>query len=327
MDARTKLEHAFAERYRVPYVLATASGTSAYLAALLAVKAHHHGQVVLSAYNWPQLAAVPRTLGYRVKLVDCDTEGRPSEHEIERALDAPTAAVVVSHLFGNPANCRRIAASAAQRGVPLIEDCSQALLASQGGRRVGTWGCIGFASLGRGKLLSAVEGGLLWTHSRELSRAAFALTQHPDRTTDPRLGERCLLDSMSLRMHPAGAERALRDMVDLDERATRLSANLDLLRSELARVAAVRVVDVYEDAAPSWQHFPLVVGGDVRPGLGRLVSDQLPAHRLADSSRFPNAVRFDSQVRFLKVTRKWAYVRTSYLRRVARAIETAFAAA
>jgi len=260
-------------------------------------------------------------------MVDCDSEGRILETEVERALDVPTSAVIVSHLFGNPANCRRIAASTAQHGALLIEDCSQALLASQGGRKVGTWGCFGFASLGRGKLLSAVEGGLLWTHSRELFRIAFALTQHPDRAPDAGLGEMCLTDSMSLRMHPVGAERALSDMRDVDERAIRLSANIEFLRGQLAGTPGVRMVDVYTDAAPRWQHFPFVSEREPSPSLDDLLSEHLPAQRVTRSKRYRNAAQFDRQVRFGKITRRWAYVRTSHLSRVAQEIAAAYGSA
>ena len=299
-DPRTQLEEAFSECYKVPYVLTTSSGTAAYLATLLVARAYSEGQVVLSAYNWPQLLAVPRELKMKVRLVDCDTEGRMSLEELQRALSETTSVVVVSHLFGNPSNIRKIARMAARRSVMIIEDCSQSLFSRQAGRLVGTWGDFGFASLGKHKSLSAVEGGLLWTHSRDLYRLAFALTQHPERARDPLLRERCLTSSFSLRMHPAGAEIALKRLQGLKERVESSSARLEFLRVRLSMTPGIRVVKVYQDASPCWQHLPLLFPKSPPTALKPLLTDQFPAHVVTTAESYPNAKRFDSQVCFLR---------------------------
>ena len=54
---------------------------------------------------------------------------------IERAFSPRTQAIIVTHLFGNPAELGKIMALADARGIPVIEDCAQAFLASEGGKR------------------------------------------------------------------------------------------------------------------------------------------------------------------------------------------------
>ena len=63
--------------------------------------------------------------------------------------------------------------SAAARGIPVIEDCAQAFLASDHGRFVGTMGRIGCFSLQQGKHITTGEGGLVVTDDAALARRMF----------------------------------------------------------------------------------------------------------------------------------------------------------
>ncbi len=73
------------------------------------------------------------------------------------------------HLTGNPADMDAIAAIAAPRGLPVIEDAAQAVGAAIGGRVVGGIGAAAAFSLFPLKNLGvAGDGGVLTTGSREL---------------------------------------------------------------------------------------------------------------------------------------------------------------
>ena len=65
------------------------------------------------------------------------------------------------------ARIRRIADA---RGIPVIEDCAQAYLATQGGRLVGTLGAIGAFSLQQGKHMTTGEGGVVITSDAARAR-------------------------------------------------------------------------------------------------------------------------------------------------------------
>ena len=92
---------------------------------------------------------------------------------IERALSPKTKAIIVTHLFGNPCEMGPIMELARSRGIPVIEDCAQAFLATYGGAYVGTLGAIGCFSLQQGKHITCGEGGIVVTGDPTLARRMY----------------------------------------------------------------------------------------------------------------------------------------------------------
>lgn len=317
------LEKSFAAVYGVRHVISTSSGTSAYLTALLALGLRPHSEIIVAAYGWPQLMAAPAALGLKVRMVDCDVEGRMDPVAVEAAVSPRTGAIVICHLFGNPVDAAAIAAIAAGRQIPVIEDCSQSLLASLRGRRVGTWGQLAFASLGAHKMLSAGEGGLLWADRHSLYGQAIELTQHCSRADGPAAQNALLTRSLSLRMHPKGAEIALQDLQTLETRVTRVSAGHELLRGLLRDVPGLRSIGVLPDARAMWQHFPLIVDNSLRPNADdALWWEAQPAYLLSDSGRYPRAREFSKWVRFISSGRDWEAIDEKHVREIADRIRT-----
>lgn len=318
------LEQKFAEFYGVGYTTSFSSGTSAYLAALLALQLPPRAEVILAAYGWPQALAAPQILRLRVRMVDTDVDGRITPEAVAGAITPRTGAIIICHLFGNPADAAAISTVAAAHGVPLIEDCSQALMASLRGRRVGTWGQFGFASLGKGKLLSAGEGGLLWTDSRELHKRAFEVSQHCCRGHNEDTVRSLLTRSLSLRMHPAGAEMALEDLENLTVRARRVSGIHEVLRALLHECPKLRLVQTLPDARPVWQHFPVVASGQAAYRAIEPLAWQLqPAYLLSDSRRHRNATAFGRRVHFIRSGREWEFMEVRDAQEIAARITSA----
>ncbi len=84
-------------------------------------------------------------------------------------LTPRTRAIVPVHLFGQAADLRALAAVASEAGVPLVEDCCQAHLATADGRPVGTIGIAGAFSFYPTKNLGAVgDGGAVVTNDPAL---------------------------------------------------------------------------------------------------------------------------------------------------------------
>jgi len=78
--------------------------------------------------------------------------------------------VLPTHLFGLPADvefCR----DSFPNDVVVVEDAAQAMGNTSDGKKLGTLGDIGFFSLGRGKALSTVEGGLIITNRDDIGLA------------------------------------------------------------------------------------------------------------------------------------------------------------
>jgi perosamine synthetase len=77
-------------------------------------------------------------------------------------------AVISVDLFGNTANVGRVRKLLNDLNVTLIEDAAQVMGAARDNEKAGTTGDVGFFSLGRGKAISAIEGGVIVTNDAVL---------------------------------------------------------------------------------------------------------------------------------------------------------------
>jgi len=78
-------------------------------------------------------------------------------------------AVIPAHLFGLPANVEKTRSLVADPAVSVVEDAAQAFGAIGNGKKSGTLGDVNFFSLGRGKALSTVEGGIILTDRDDIA--------------------------------------------------------------------------------------------------------------------------------------------------------------
>ena len=89
--------------------------------------------------------------------------------QIAARLTDRTSAIVVAHIGGEPVDMDPVLAFAAQRGLPVVEDCAQAHGARYHGRPVGTLGRIAAFSTMRGKHhCTGGQGGVVYTGDEEL---------------------------------------------------------------------------------------------------------------------------------------------------------------
>lgn len=90
-------------------------------------------------------------------------------------LHGTPKAVVVVHLYGNPARLDEIAAICREHRVPLIEDAAEALGAVYNGRKCGTFGEFGVLSFNGNKIITTSGGGMLLCKTAEEARHALKL--------------------------------------------------------------------------------------------------------------------------------------------------------
>ena len=151
------LEREFATLLGVPEdrVHAYGSHTGAYESAVM-VAGVTGGEMVVPALLGRAAAAAARNAHARVVPGEVETDiAALSARGLTRAISDQTVAIGVAHAFGHPAAMTEILALAEQRGVPVIEDCSDALGAAFRGRPVGTMGVASVFALGAGHALTA----------------------------------------------------------------------------------------------------------------------------------------------------------------------------
>ncbi|MBK4735896.1 DegT/DnrJ/EryC1/StrS family aminotransferase [Noviherbaspirillum pedocola] len=148
-----EFESEFAAYLAVKDCLAFASGRIALVMALRAVGVKHGDEVILPANAMRASWDAVHECGAVAVPVDpqCDT-AQIDPALIEAVVTPRTKTILVSHLYGIPADMDAVLAVARRRGLKVVEDASHALGACYKGRRIGAHGdavAWGFSNLGR----------------------------------------------------------------------------------------------------------------------------------------------------------------------------------
>ncbi len=145
--------------------VATSSGTAALHLALLALGVGPGDEVLLPSYVCSAPLHAVYHSGATPILVDVDpTNGNIDPEDLQKRLTSKSKAIIVVHLFGLPANVREMSAL----GLPVIEDCAQALGAELASRKVGTFGRVAICSFYATKIITTGEGGMLLSSDPDL---------------------------------------------------------------------------------------------------------------------------------------------------------------
>ena len=95
-----------------------------------------------------------------------------SPEGIEARVTPRTRAVIVVHLFGQPAPMDEILAVTRRHGLRVVEDCAQAFDCFYKGRKTGTMGDVACFSLQQSKHITSGEGGIIATDDPEVYQRA-----------------------------------------------------------------------------------------------------------------------------------------------------------
>lgn len=155
-------EKEFAARYGVPYCRAVTSGTAAIHTAIAAIDPEPGDEIITSPVT--DMGAISPILYQQAIPIFADVDVvtlNVTPETVKARITPRTKAIVITHLFGYPADMDGIMAVANEHGIKVIEDCAQAYLTMYKGRMLGTIGHIGAFSMQQGKHMSTGEGGMV----------------------------------------------------------------------------------------------------------------------------------------------------------------------
>lgn len=174
-------ESEFAAYTGVRHCVGVGNGTDALELALRAAAPDPTRRAVVTAANaGGYTTAAARAAGLVPRYADVEESTLClSAETVEPLLDDDVRAVVVTHLYGRLAAVEEIVALCAERGIPLVEDCAQAVGAARGTRRAGSFGDVGTFSFYPTKNLGALgDGGAVVTDDDELAARVRRLRQY-----------------------------------------------------------------------------------------------------------------------------------------------------
>ncbi len=128
------------------------------------------GEVICSAFGYPVVPFIVKSLGYELRFVDCEMTTLGMDPKLlGEACSEKTEAVIATHLYGVPCQIQAIADIASANGAKLIEDCAHCYGASSNSKKVGTFGDAGCFSFETSKVINTMGGGVVTVSNPEVA--------------------------------------------------------------------------------------------------------------------------------------------------------------
>ncbi len=175
-----EFEKGFCEFTGRRFAVAVSSGSSALHLSLIALEAGKGDEVILPSYTCTALLHAVEAVGAKPVLADIDLEDfNLSVSEVKKKIRRKTKAILVPHSFGRAAQMETLV----DLKIPVIEDGTQALGASVGDEKVGSFGILSIFSFYATKMITTGEGGMVLTNFPRLAERVFDLMDYDKKET------------------------------------------------------------------------------------------------------------------------------------------------
>jgi len=174
-----EFENSFAKYLEVKNAIGVGNGTDALEIALWSLDLPKGSEVIVPANTFIATSEAVTRNGLKVKFVDCNKYYQINTKSIEENITKNTSAIIAVHLYGHPANMKKILKIAKKHNLKVIEDAAQAHGAKIDGKKVGTFGDIATFSFYPGKNLGAYgDAGCIVTNNDKLSEKIKKCINH-----------------------------------------------------------------------------------------------------------------------------------------------------
>lgn len=225
-----KLEAAFVKKFHVKYAVSFNSATTALEAAVACLELEPGSEVIVSPYTMSASATAIIVNNCVPIFADIDKRSFCLDPKsVAARISAKTKAIMVTNLFGGPADYKELIALAQRHKLKIIEDNAQAPGGKYQGQFLGTVGDIGVFSFNFHKVIHSGEGGVLVANNRDYAFGAQLKRNHGENVVDD-LGrtDRCIVGS-NYRMtepHAAIAYEQLKKLNRLNNHRIKLARYL-----------------------------------------------------------------------------------------------------
>jgi dTDP-4-amino-4,6-dideoxygalactose transaminase len=266
-----QLEQLFAEVHGAAFAVAVNNGTTALVAAMLALQLEPGDEVITSPFSFVATLNSMIEAGATVRFADIGDDFCLDPQAVESLIGPRTRAILPVHLYGLPAQMTALSKIAQRHGLAIIEDAAQAHGAAVDDRPVGTYGMACF-SLYATKNITSGEGGVITTNDEEKADRLRVL-----RNQGMRARYEYVLAGHNFRMTDVQAAIAIPQLERIGEITERRRANAARLSAGLAGVPGLRLPTEPAGRTHTYHQFTIRVGADAACDR-----DQL-AQRLADA--------------------------------------------
>ncbi len=172
-------EKKFSNFTKIKNCLPVSNGTTALHLALKTLNISEGDEIIVP--NLTFASPVNSVIHCGAKPVFVDVKANTyciDEDQIKKKITNKTKAIIVVHLYGHPANMKKIRALVKSKKIYIIEDCAEALGSYIGKSHVGKFGDIATFSFFGNKMITTGEGGMMGFKSKAHKQKAEILRDH-----------------------------------------------------------------------------------------------------------------------------------------------------
>jgi dTDP-4-amino-4,6-dideoxygalactose transaminase len=272
-DLVGKFEAAVAARLQVKHCVAVSSCTSGLMMTLRALGVT--GEVIIPSFTFFATGHAARWNSLTPVFADCEPDTwNVDVADVERKLTERTKALLIVHLYGNPANVEALSKIAERHNLKLIFDGAHAFGSQYRGRPIGGFGNAEVFSLSPTKLLVAGEGGLVTTNDASLAKAVRLMRNYGDAGAyDPEwIG-------LNARMSEFNAALGLAGLPEVDDRVRRRNEIARMYDEQLASLPGLRFQKVDSRDVNTFKDYSI----HVTPEQFGMTRDELAQGLLAEN--------------------------------------------
>jgi len=174
-----EFEKNFASYLGIKNTIGVGNGTDALEIALWSLDLPKESEVIVPANTFIATSEAVSRNNLKVRFVDCNKYYQINTKSIEENINENTSAIIAVHLYGHPANMKKIQKIAKKYNLKVIEDSAQAHGAEIDRIKVGNFSDVATFSFYPGKNLGAYgDGGCIVTNDDELANKIRMYSNH-----------------------------------------------------------------------------------------------------------------------------------------------------
>ena len=173
-------EKNFSKFVKSKYCISLGNGTDALEIAINSLNIKKAAEIIVPVNTWISTAEAVINNNYKLVFCDINLDDYTIDlDDLKKKITKKTKAIILVHLYGNPANLSGIRNIIKKKNIKIIEDCAQAHGTKFKNKHVGTFGEVGTFSFFPGKNLGGFgDGGAIVTNSKKIAEYCLRCRNH-----------------------------------------------------------------------------------------------------------------------------------------------------
>jgi len=181
-DEVKKFEEKLSSYLNIEYAVGVNTGTAALDLALKCIEVKKDDEIIIPALTYIATGNAVLYNNATPVFVDIDDTLNIDISLIEEEINEKTKAIINIDLGGNVSNYSELIKISNKHGIPLIVDGAQSLGSEYHGTKCCTHGLINTTSFHAAKILTTVEGGMVFTDNKDLCLLAKSLRNQGEKS-------------------------------------------------------------------------------------------------------------------------------------------------